>query len=201
VAAVSLNLAVANPAGAGFVTVFPCGTIPTSANVNFLANQVVSNAVIAPVSAAGEVCFYSNVATDLIADVNSWFATGAGFNELVPARVFDTRSAYPQGAVSVAKQQVGAAKILKVKVTGAAGVPATGVTAVSLNLAVANPVGGGFVTVYPCGAIPTVASLNYLANQVVSNAVIAPVSAAGEVCFYSNVDTDLIADVSGWFAT
>jgi hypothetical protein len=30
--------------------------------------------------------------------------------------------------------------------------------------------------------------------------VIAPVSAGGEVCFFSNVNTHLIADVNGWFA-
>jgi hypothetical protein len=43
--------------------------------------------------------------------------------------------------------------------------------------------------------------LNYVAGQVVPNAVIAPVSAAGEVCLFSSVDTHLLADVNGWFAT
>jgi hypothetical protein len=44
-------------------------------------------------------------------------------------------------------------------------------------------------------------SLNYTAGQTVPNAVITPVSATGDVCFYSLVDTELLADVKGWFGT
>ena len=58
----------------------------------------------------------------------------------------------------------------------------------------------GFVTVFPCGERPLAANLNYVQGQIVPNAVIAPVSAAGEVCFFSLADTHLIADVNGWFA-
>ncbi|MCU1390767.1 MAG: hypothetical protein JWL72_4105, partial [Ilumatobacteraceae bacterium] len=54
--------------------------------------------------------------------------------------------------------------------------------------------------VFPCGDRPTVSSLNYVSGQVVPNAVIAPVSAAGEVCLFSSADSYLIADISGWFA-
>ena len=34
--------------------------------------------------------------------------------------------------------------------------PPVGVAAVSLNVTVTNPVGAGFVTVYPCGALTQV---------------------------------------------
>jgi hypothetical protein len=37
-------------------------------------------------------------------------------------------------------------------------------------------------------------------DHLVANAVIAPVSAQGEVCFYSQSPTHLLADVNGWFA-
>ena len=139
------------------------------------------------------------VDADLIADVNAWFASGAGFSALSPVRVFDTRVAEPQGSVVIVKQKYGGGNILKVKVTGVSGVPLSGVSAVSLNVTVVDPVASGYVTVFPCGDRPTASNLNYSAGQVVPNAVLTPVSASGEVCFFSMVDADLIADVNGWF--
>jgi uncharacterized repeat protein (TIGR01451 family) len=198
--AVSLNVTVVGPGGPGYVTVFPCGVQPTVSSLNYVTGQTVPNAVIAPLSADGEVCFFSQVDTDLIADVNGWFATGSGFTPLDPVRVFDTRPDQPQGSVAVTQQKYGGGNILKVKFTGASGVPATGAGAVSLNVTAVDPVGAGYVTVFPCGAQPTVSSLNYVTGQTVPNAVIAPLSPNGEVCFFSQVDTHLITDVNGWFA-
>ena len=40
----------------------------------------------------------------------------------------------------------------------------------------------------------------YVAGQTVPNAVIAPVSPSGEVCFFSKAPVHLLADVNGWFA-
>ena len=37
--------------GGGYVTVFPCGTRPDASNLNFIADQTIANAVIAPISA------------------------------------------------------------------------------------------------------------------------------------------------------
>jgi hypothetical protein len=44
-------------------------------SVNFATGQTVGNAVIAPVSAGGTVCFYSLATSDLIVDINGWFAS------------------------------------------------------------------------------------------------------------------------------
>jgi hypothetical protein len=120
---------------------------------------------------------------------------------LSPVRVFDSRPSEAQGVVPVVKQLYGGDTELRVKVTGAGGVPASGVGAVSLNVTVVDPSGAGFVTVYPCGTRPLASSVNFAAGQTVANAVLAPVSADGEVCFYSSVPTHLLADVNGSFAT
>ena len=120
---------------------------------------------------------------------------------MTPVRVFDTRPGLPAGVVPVTKAVVGGTtNVLRVKVTGAGGVPATGVGAVALNVTVVSPVAAGNVTVYPCGTRPPTSNVNYVAGQVVANSVIAPVSTTGEVCFYSTQNTHLVADVSGWFA-
>ena len=150
------------------------------------------------VSGAGARAAITVVAVD---DGVTQPTSAAGFTALTPTRVFDTRPGEAQGAVTVAKQRYGGTgNILKIKITDTAGVPTTGVGAVSLNVTAIDPTGPGFVTVYPCGTLPVAANLNYTTGQIVPNAVIAPVSATGEICFYSYTDTHLVADINGWFA-
>ena len=198
--AVSLNVTVTEPADNGFVTVYPCGDRPLSSNVNFTAGQTVPNAVIAPLGTDSMLCFFASADTHLIADLNGYFSSTTTFEALAPTRVFDTRVSEPDGAVPVTKQQYGGDKLLTVRIAGAAGVPAAGVGAVSLNVTVTNPTAAGFVTVYPCGPRPLASSVNYMAaGATVPNAVLTPVSPSGDVCFYAHADTDLIADINGWF--
>ena len=199
--AISLNVTAVNPAGTGFVTVYPCGTRPGVSSLNYTAGQIVANAVIAPVSAAGEICLYSSVDTNLIGDLNSWIATAAGFVATTPARLVDTRSGEAQGLIPVTKKLYGGGGELQIRVAGVGGIPVTATAAVSLNVTAVGPAGTGFVTAYPCGTRPGVSSLNYTAGQIVANAVIAPLSAAGDICLYSSVDTNLLIDVNGSFAT
>ncbi len=181
---------------------FPCENRKLVASVNFVANQTVSNAVFAPVSASGHVCFYSSSAADLIVDINGWFPLGDSFHAVGPERVFDTRPGESPNALrAVPKTPVVPATPLQVHLADLPGAitPATGVGAVSLNVAVTNPQAAGFITVYPCGTRDLVASVNYVAGQTVSNAVVAPVSPDGDVCFYASAPTDLIVDINGWF--
>ena len=103
---VSLNVTVTEPVDSGFVTVYPCGARPLASNLNFVPWQTVPNAVIAPLAADGTVCFYSNVDTHLVADVNGYFDAGASLHTLTPVRLFDTRPAEPYGAVIVDKRRL-----------------------------------------------------------------------------------------------
>ena len=203
VGAVSLSVGATNSVAGGFITVYPCGARDLVSSVNFAAGETVSNAVIATVSADGNVCFYSLATADLVVDINGWFSATSDFTGVTPTRVFDTRAGESPDAVrTVAKAKIGGAVTIEVKMTDLVGrVPVTGVSAVSLNVAVANPAAAGFVTVYPCSALNLVASLNYAAGQTVSNAVVVPVSATGTVCFYSMVPTDIVVDLNGWFST
>ena len=103
---------------------------------------------------------------------------------------------------AVTKAKIGGSYVLEVKVTDLAGlVPASGVTAVSLNVTATNPEAAGFVTVFACGTMEEVASLNYAAGQTVGNAVLASVSAAGTICLYSNAPTDVVVDINGWIGS
>ena len=201
VGTVSINVTVTGATVPGFVTVYPCGQRSEVSSVNFAAGQTVANAVITRVSEAGEVCFFSNTPVDVVADVNGWFPVGEGFTSIEPQRLFDTRAGEGAAALrDVPKTQVGGSTTLEVRANGLSGlIPTEGVSAVSLNVAVTGATVPGFVTVYPCGTLPPTSSVNFLAGQTVANAVIAPLSSSGTVCFFSNTPVDLVVDVNGFF--
>jgi hypothetical protein len=195
-AAVSLNVTVVSPDANGWLTVFPCaGGLPPSSNLNFAAGKTVANAVLTPVDGAGQICFNSTTPTHLIADVSAWAPAGEGFNPLTPARVFDTRNG--TGGVPVGRRPAGS--VLSFQVTGAGGVPGSGVAAVAMNLTSTGATSPGYVTAFPCGDVPWTSNLNVLAGETRPNLVIAPVSPTGRVCFYTSSAMHLLADVSGWF--
>ena len=118
---------------------------------------------------------------------------------MVPARVLDTRGDKKVGNAA------GTGAPFELSVFGRGGLPSGGIGAVALNVTVAegeNPnVGGGYVTVYPCGTRPNASNLNFTTGQTIPNSVIAPVSSAGTVCFYVYGTAHLIADVSGYFSS
>ena len=203
VAAVTLNVtvdaAVAPDAG-GYVTVFPCDVpLPDASNLNFRTNQIVANAVLAPLSADGRVCFHVFGSAHLIADVGGWSARWSGFTALAPSRIMSTRN----GVNAVQRRVVD--DNVRLNVLGKGGVPLSGVSAVSLNVTAVNTTTGvhpGYLTVYPCDAPqrPDASNLNFTANAIVPNAVIATVPADGEICFYVFGGADILVDVNGWFA-
>lgn len=121
-------------------------------------------------------------------------APGGSFTGLTPARLLDTRSALgaPKGPTTS----------VTLAVTGRGGVPATGVSAVALNVTVTAPTATGFVTAYPAGEPkPNASNVNYVRGETVSNAVVVPVGAGGAVQLAATGSTQLIADVSGYWTT
>jgi len=90
--AVTLNVTSTGSLGAGFVTVYPCGTSrPNTSNLNFSAGATVANAVTSGVGDGGAVCIYNSAATHVIVDVSGFFSPAARFGALDPARLLDTR--------------------------------------------------------------------------------------------------------------
>jgi hypothetical protein len=112
----------------------------------------------------------------------------------------------------------------EVTVVGRGGVPATGVSAVLLNVTAVGPTDPGFVTVYPklargvrnpanfdalwddqssfLAGYPRSSNINFRAGDIVPNLVLAPVGAGGKVRLDNFAGTvDVVADVVGWFDT
>ena len=201
--AVALNVTAVTPAGDGFLTVWPCDVDrPLASNVNYTAGSIVANGIIAPVSTEGTVCIYSLAPSHVIVDFAGWFP-GAAFEGSKPTRLVDTRdgtggTSSPIGGVAELSVPV---RGVSLEVGGAATLVPSTATAASLNVTVVNPVSSGFATVWPCGVTrPNASNLNFVAGQIVANNIIAPLGTDGSVCLFSNVDTDVIVDVSGWFS-
>jgi hypothetical protein len=122
-------------------------------------------------------------------------ATGT-YYPLSPFRILDTRTDGAPGA------PLGAGKVLHLKVTGAGGVAASGVSAVVLNVTVTSPTAASYLAVYPTGAArPTVSNLNFKAGWTGANNVTVPVGTGGQVDIYNLAGTThVIADVLGFYA-
>jgi len=90
---------------------------------------------------------------------------------------------------------------VSVQVTGQGGVPDSGVSAVAVNVTVADPAAAGYVTVWPSGSPPPASSnLNFQAGQNIPNLVIVPVGADGKIQLSNGSPgtVQLIADVAGY---
>jgi alpha-tubulin suppressor-like RCC1 family protein len=205
VSAVVLNVTVTGPATEGFLTAYASGTArPASSNLNFTAGQTVPNLVIAPVGTDGKVALHNGGggSVHVIADVSGYFLAGAvqapgGFGAVASARVLDTRTGAGTGAAAAVK----GGGAVSVTVTGQGGVPASGVSAVVLNVTVTGPSAEGYLTAYASGAsVPASSNLNFVAGQTVPNLVIAPVGADGKVALYhgGGGTVHVIADLAGY---
>jgi glucose/arabinose dehydrogenase len=199
-AAVSLNVTATNSAGAGFVTVFPCGaTQPTASNLNYTAGSIVPNAVISKVGSGGKVCLFVNVATDLVVDVGGYFPQLTKLVSINPARVLDTRVGFTTfDGLQQGGGLRGAGSVTEVQIAGRLGIPSNA-AAVVLNVTVTEPSAAGYVTVYPCGANPPLASnVNVVQGSTVAVMVVAKIGADGKVCIFTQSPAQLVADVDGY---
>ncbi len=190
---VALNVTVTGPLAPGYLTVFPCGAPPLASNLNFVPGQTLPNFVIAALDADGDVCIRTSGTTDVVVDLAGYVPAGSDLTMLPePRRFLDTRD-----GTGAPKARVRAGEVLAVQVAGTHGVPA-GATSVVFNATAVSPSAPGFLTVFPCGALPPTSTLNYTAGAIVPNLVVTALDPAGRVCFYAMTDTDVVADVAAF---
>jgi uncharacterized protein (DUF1501 family) len=198
IGAVVMNMTVADPTAASYLTVWPTGDArPEASNLNFVPGQAVPNLVLAKLGQGGKVSIYNFAgSTNVIADAMGWFPTTNSFQPLVPRRLLDTRT-----GVGAPVARVGANQTLKLSVLGRGGVPASGVDSVVINVTAAEPSAVSYVTVWPTGqTLPNSSNLNLTPGRVVPNLVISKLGNDGTISFYNYAGTThLIADVVGWF--
>ena len=206
-AAYSMNVSVVPQGPLGYLTVWPAGQPqPLVSTLNSLDGRIKANAAIMPAGAGGEISVYATNTTNVIVDVNGYFAPVSGstlaFYPLTPCRVADTRhSTYPPGLGPpfLTGGQERAFPILNATTT--CNIPSSGVAAYSLNFSVVPHGSLFYMTVWPTGETrPTVSTLNDIPGQIIANAAIVVAGTDSEVSVYPTNDTDLVIDINGYFA-
>jgi hypothetical protein len=180
----------------GFLTTWPAGqTKPLVSTLNAPTAAITANAAIVPAGTGGAVQVFVSNDSDLIIDVNGYFAPfvagGLSLYNLAPCRLLDTR--IPTGS-----QPVQGTTNLNVVATGC-GAPQVA-QAYVLNGTVVPPGPLSFLTLWPQGATqPTVSTLNAGDGAITSNMAIVPTTNNSISAFTSN-PSHVILDISGYFA-
>jgi uncharacterized repeat protein (TIGR03803 family) len=196
--AYSLNFTVVpNPSGQplGYLSVWPTGeTQPVVSTLNNPTATVVANGAIVPAGTGGAIDVYAYNTTDLLIDINGYFAaTGMGglsMYPVAPCRVLDTRS--NNGKPFVGEKTV--------NVLGSACAPPSNAAAYIFNATVVPPGSMPFLSLWPDGEKqPVVSTLNAYDGFITSNMAIVPTT-NGSVDAYAYALTQLILDISGYFA-
>jgi uncharacterized repeat protein (TIGR03803 family) len=197
-AAYSLNFSVVPHGGLGYLTVWPTGqTRPLVSTLNDVPGTIIANAAIVPAGTSGDVSVYPSNDTDVIIDINGYFApAGPGGLSLYPAapcRVIDTRhvgSGQPFSGTLTPPVNVSASQCEP---------PATA-QAYVFNATVVPTGALGYLTLWPDGdPKPLVSTLNALDGSITNNMAIVP-STNGKVDAFASGITQLILDISSYFA-
>jgi hypothetical protein len=200
--AYSLNVTVVPHGFLGFLTAWPTGqTQPTASTLNSLDGTVLANAAIVSAgSPNGSVSFFASNDTDVIVDVNGYFAPpgtgGLNFYTVNPCRMVDNR-----GATGTFGGPIMGANTTRTYPlpSSSCGLPATA-GAYSLNVTVQPSGFLGYATVWPTGQTQPIAStLNDPKELVMANAALVAAGTSGAVNVYVLNDAYVIIDVNGWF--
>ena len=200
--AYSLNFTVVPSGPLGFLSAWPAGSPqPGVSTLNAPKGNIVANAAIVPAGTGGAITVIATNATNLIIDVNGYFAPpGASgallFRALTPCRILDTRGTDgPFGGPALA---AGEARSFVVTLSSCQ-VP-NAAQVYSLNATVVPPAPLGFVTLWGSGSQPGVSTLNDSDGSIVANAAIVPAASDGSVSAFASNITHLILDINGYFS-
>ena len=182
----------------GYLEVWPRGEVPQNpvSTLNNPTGTVVANAAIVPAGTGGEITAYASDDTDLVIDINGYFAqpgqNGLSLYPTAPCRVLDTR----KGSGLFIHE-------LTVNVVGSPCTPPSTAQAYVFNATVVPPGSLGYLTLWPdCMPMcqqPVVSTLNALDGAITSNMAIVP-NIDGSTDAYASDVTQLILDISSYFA-
>ena len=154
-----------------------------------------ANGAFVPAGTSGAIAVYPTNDTDLLIDINGYFAgqssSGLSLYTLAPCRVIDTRNV-GNGQPFQGERTVNAAF--------SACAPSSSAQAYVFNATVVPPGGLGYLTLWPDGENqPLVSTLNAVDGSITSNMAIVPTN-NGSIDAYASALTQLILDISSYFA-
>lgn len=200
--AVIANVTSVNPQNVGFFTMHPClDELPLASSLNYRPATNRGNEIVLQLDDAGRTCLFTSAAANVALDVVGYLPAGVAFTPVGPARLVDTRSG--PGIDTIDGQDLGggplpAGNVREVQVAGRAGVDVDA-TSVTMNVTAVQPLGVGYLTIWPCGEeMPLAASLNYVGGVNGGSEVIAGLGVGGAICVFNQTETHLTVDVTGF---
>ena len=198
-AAYSFNFTVV-PGGhpVGYLSAWPTGqSQPVVSTLNDQTGTIVANAAIVPAGTGGDISVYSTNDTQLLIDINGYFAPagpgGLSLYPVAPCRVIDTRHVG-------SGQPFSGTLTPPVDVTGSFCEPPVTAQAYVFNATVVPTGALGYLTLWPDGTgQPVVSTLNAFDGALTNNMAIVPTN-NGKVDAFANGLTQLILDISSYFA-
>ncbi len=204
------NATVVSPAAQGFITLFPSdATQPTVASGNYTAGSVVNTPFTVGLGADGAFKIFTTQTTNLVIDVLGYYSqeasdvngTGNLFYSLgAPIRLLDSR------AGAIACYSPDAPFSAGVEYLQQAGGNCSGQTipsnasAVLGNVTAVTPP-SGFLTLWPSNiSRPATATSNFAAGQTANRHFIVRLGPDDAFKLYVSAATDLVIDLSGYFA-
>lgn len=202
-AAYSFNTTVVPPGALAYLTVWPTGQAqPFVSTLNSFNGTTLANATIVPAGTGGAVSFYASDTTDLVVDINGYFAPpgtgGLNFYPITPCRLVDTRN--PTGNFGGPTMTAGMTRVFPLS-QGSCGLPSYPTAqAYSLNVTAVPQGVLSYLSIWPDGqGQPFVSTLNAFNGQTVANAAIVPAGTDGSVDVYVTNTSDVLIDTNGYF--
>jgi len=192
--AFSLNVTAVPHKALGYLTTWPTGVAqPLVSTLNSPKGQAVANAAIVPAGNGGNVSVYVTDDSDVVLDINGYFAPpgpgGLSLYTVAPCRAKDTRNG--TGAFS---------GVLTADIENSTCAPPSTAQGYVMNATVVPPGSLGYLTLWPDGQTqPVVSTLNAGDGAITSNMAIVPTS-NGSIDAYAHNPTNLILDISSYFA-
>lgn len=203
--AYSVTITAAPPGPLAFLSAWPQGTAqPNVSTLNSPNGRVLANSVILPASESGGISVFGYDSTDMIVDINGYFAPDDGINGLyfyprAQCRIVESTNARwssPFGGPIFENETRRTIPILQ----STCPVPAS-VRAYALNATV-EPDGSPmpFLTVWPTGQTqPNASVINAFEGQTVSSGFLVPAGTNGSVDIFAYRRTHVMLDIAGYF--
>lgn len=207
--AITANVTVTGQTAAGWLYIGPTvDAAPTASTINFPVGDNRANGVTVALSPQGTVGAWYGAGGGntiyLIIDVTGYFLTGtagAGYVQFGPHRVLDTRPGADNTGLSGLFVN-GQHRLIQI--AGVAGLPSSGIVAVTGNITVVRPSAKGYVTLGPDPTdTPGQSTINFKAGDIRANNVVVPVNPDGTLSAVyigsANATLNLVLDISGYF--
>jgi len=186
-----------------FVTAWPAGTSqPNVSSLNSPNGRILANSVILPASADGSVSLHAFDTSDLIVDINGYFAPDDGVNGLYyhpvrQCRVANTQD--PPGTFGGPIFEAQSKRTIPIPLGGCS-IPLNA-KGYALNATViANGSAMPYLTVWPTGQPQPIASvINAFEGQTVSSGFLVPAGTNGAVDIFAAGRTHVVLEIAGYF--